>query len=321
MPRASRPPTPTPSAPRPPSITKTDNDGDLGHDATARPCRERPITYTIVASNTGPSKATGAIGHRSSGPQPDHQPPTPGRPPARRGHRLQRLGSGQHQRLCDHPGSAARSPTRWWPSSVLGHRHPVQHGHRLGLRRHHGHAPPTPTPSSPKATLAITKTDNDGGSSIPRPGHGRAGRPPSPTPSWSRTPGRRPPPGRRSTDPLALNPAITSDTWTATATGGATGFSASGSGSISDSRHHPCRGLGHLHGGGRHQPSATGTLTNTATASASDASTVTATDTDTLSAQATLAITNTDGVSSIVAGTSDTYTIVVSNPGLRTPPT
>src|SRR6202034_4127052 len=61
--------------------------------------------------------------------------------------------------------------------------------------------------------------------------------------------------------------------------------------------------------------SATGTLSNSATASASDASSVSATDTDTLNAQATLAITKTDGVSSVTAGTSDTYTIVVSNTG------
>ena len=54
---------------------------------------------------------------------------------------------------------------------------------------------------------------------------------------------------------------------------------------------------------------------NTATASASDASTVTATDTDALTAQATLAITKTDGVTSVVAGSSDTYAIVVSNSG------
>ena len=61
--------------------------------------------------------------------------------------------------------------------------------------------------------------------------------------------------------------------------------------------------------------SATGTLTNTATVAATDASTVTATDTDTLNAKANLTITNTDGVSSIVAGTADTYTVVVTNTG------
>ena len=42
---------------------------------------------------------------------------------------------------------------------------------------------------------------------------------------------------------------------------------------------------------------------------------MTATDTDTLTAQATLAITKTDGVTSVTAGTTDTYTVVVSNTG------
>jgi len=59
----------------------------------------------------------------------------------------------------------------------------------------------------------------------------------------------------------------------------------------------------------------TGTLSNTATANASDATTVSATDADTFNSQATLTITKTDDVSSVVAGTSDTYTIVVSNTG------
>ena len=57
------------------------------------------------------------------------------------------------------------------------------------------------------------------------------------------------------------------------------------------------------------------TYVDTATASASDATSVSATDTDTLSSSATLAITNTDGVSSVVAGTADTYTIGVTNSG------
>jgi uncharacterized repeat protein (TIGR01451 family) len=68
-------------------------------------------------------------------------------------------------------------------------------------------------------------------------------------------------------------------------------------------------------------PSATGTLSNTVTVappagttdtnSANDA----ATDTDTLTPQADLAITKTDGVTTVAAGTSDTYTIVVTNTG------
>ena len=63
-------------------------------------------------------------------------------------------------------------------------------------------------------------------------------------------------------------------------------------------------------------PGSTGTAyLNTASASASDAATVSASDTDTLTTQANLAVTTTDGVSSVVAGTPDTYTIVASNTG------
>jgi uncharacterized repeat protein (TIGR01451 family) len=68
-------------------------------------------------------------------------------------------------------------------------------------------------------------------------------------------------------------------------------------------------------------PSATGTLDNTATITAPAGVTDTnpannsATDTDTLTPQGDLAITKTDGVTSVVPGTPNTYTIVVSNSG------
>ena len=66
---------------------------------------------------------------------------------------------------------------------------------------------------------------------------------------------------------------------------------------------------------------ATGNLVNTATVTAPSGFTDTnltnnsATDSDTITPQGDLSITKTDGVSSVVAGTSDTYTIVVSNNG------
>src|SRR6202034_3732912 len=116
-------------------------------------------------------------------------------------------------------------------------------------------------------------------------------------------------------DPLALNPAIASDTWTATGSGGATGYSASGTGNIGDSLTIPAGGSVTYTVTAAIRSSATGTLVNTATASASDASTVTATDSDSLSPHATLGITKTDGVTSIAAATTDTYTMVVSNTG------
>src|SRR4029079_9630055 len=68
-------------------------------------------------------------------------------------------------------------------------------------------------------------------------------------------------------------------------------------------------------------PAATGTLTNTAHVSPPDGVTDptqgnnNATDTDTLTPRADLAVTKTDGVTSAVPGTQNTYTIVVSNNG------
>ena len=68
-------------------------------------------------------------------------------------------------------------------------------------------------------------------------------------------------------------------------------------------------------------PSATGALVTTATVTAPigtddpDLNNNTATDTDTIALIADLAITKTDGVSSVVAGTSTTYNIIVRNNG------
>jgi uncharacterized repeat protein (TIGR01451 family) len=71
-------------------------------------------------------------------------------------------------------------------------------------------------------------------------------------------------------------------------------------------------------------PSATGTLVTTATVDPPagetdpDLTNNSATDTDALTPEADLAITKTDGVTTVVPGTSDTYTIIVSNNGSST---
>ncbi len=146
-------------------------------------------------------------------------------------------------------------------------------------------------------------------------------------------------------------PAIfTGATWTATTTGGATGFTASGSGNINDTVTIPNGSTityvvtGTISGavtgtlsntatvtapGGSADPtpgnnSATGTLSNTATVSAPGGVTDptpgnnSATDTDTLTPSIDLAITKTDGKTSAVPGTSDIYTIVGTNNGPST---
>jgi len=125
-------------------------------------------------------------------------------------------------------------------------------------------------------------------------------------------------------DPVTVIHAIGSDTWTATSTGGATGYSSSGSGSIDDIVTIPAGGSITYTVVASVNASATGTLSNSVTVTPpasfanlnplSSFGSVSASDTDTLS-HAVLAVTDSDGASSVGAGSSDTYTIVVTNSG------
>jgi uncharacterized repeat protein (TIGR01451 family) len=127
-------------------------------------------------------------------------------------------------------------------------------------------------------------------------------------------------------DPVTSIHDLISDTWTATASGGATGFTPSGSGSIDDAVSIPAGGSVTYTVVATINSNATGTFSNTVSLIplgdftntnplANPGGEVSATDSDTLSAEANLAVTDTDGVSSIVAGGADTYTIVVTNEG------
>src|SRR6185437_15550986 len=109
--------------------------------------------------------------------------------------------------------------------------------------------------------------------------------------------------------------------WTASGTSG-TSFTASGSGNIAATVSIPAGGSITYTASGTVSSAATGTLSNTASASVAAATTTdplpgnnSATDSDTLTPQADLAVTKTDGKTTQVPGTSDTYTIVVSNGG------
>jgi uncharacterized repeat protein (TIGR01451 family) len=119
----------------------------------------------------------------------------------------------------------------------------------------------------------------------------------------------------------ALPAGVSGDSWTATASGGATGFSASGTGNLSDTVNLPAGSSIVYSLVADVSASATGSLVNTATVGAPagvsdpNASNNSATDTDAISAQADLAITKSDGTSSLVPATSTTYTIKVSNFG------
>src|SRR5438094_185520 len=117
-------------------------------------------------------------------------------------------------------------------------------------------------------------------------------------------------------------PAIfTRVTFTATQSGGALGFEATGTGNINDTVTMPAGSVITYKASGKVSSSATGTLSNTATVTASpdvpDANTAnnTATDSDTITFRADLRVTVNDGKTATVAGAKNTYTIVVTNGG------
>jgi uncharacterized repeat protein (TIGR01451 family) len=109
--------------------------------------------------------------------------------------------------------------------------------------------------------------------------------------------------------------------YTAKQTGGADGFSASGSGNISDIVNMPAASKITYTAKGKLSSVATGTLVNTATvvvpAGVSDPNigNNSATDSDSIILKADLKITVNDGKAAAVAGTKNTYTIVVTNAG------
>lgn len=112
-------------------------------------------------------------------------------------------------------------------------------------------------------------------------------------------------------------PAVLTCTWTCVGAGSGT-CPASGSGNINASVSLPVGGTTTFTANCAIAASATGSLTNTATVSSAIDTTPgnnSATDTDTLTPRADLAITKTDGVTSVFAGGSTTYTITASNSG------
>jgi uncharacterized repeat protein (TIGR01451 family) len=114
-------------------------------------------------------------------------------------------------------------------------------------------------------------------------------------------------------------PAVLTCNWTCVGAGGGT-CTAAGSGNLNDTVNLPVGGSVTYTASCAINASATGTLSNTATVSGGatgDPTTAnnSATDTDTLTPQADLAITKTDGVTTVTAGGSTTYTITASNAG------
>jgi uncharacterized repeat protein (TIGR01451 family) len=141
--------------------------------------------------------------------------------------------------------------------------------------------------------VTITMTDNDGGSSlVPTTGTAQAGTPITYTITASNS-GPGPVSGAEIYDPLSVHRTLTNPTWTVTGTGGATGFTPSGSGSIDDIVSIPAGGSITYTVAATISSSASGTLSNTVTLTPpvdftntnplTDDGSVNATDTDTIS--------------------------------------
>jgi uncharacterized repeat protein (TIGR01451 family) len=114
---------------------------------------------------------------------------------------------------------------------------------------------------------------------------------------------------------------FTAVTFTATQSGGATGFAASGTGNINNTVDMPSGSKITYTAKGKVSSAAAGNLSDTAQVTVFDGvldpntANNSATDSDSITSKADLKVTITDGKTAAVAGTKDTYTIVVTNAG------
>src|SRR5204863_8799489 len=114
---------------------------------------------------------------------------------------------------------------------------------------------------------------------------------------------------------------FTGVTFSATETGGAYGFTITGSGNIKNTVTMPPGSSITYKASGKLSAAATGTVSDTASVTApsgisdSNLANNSATDTDNITIQADLKVTVTDGKASATPGTQDIYTIVVTNVG------
>ncbi|WP_395682014.1 hypothetical protein, partial [Dokdonella sp.] len=285
------------------SITKTDG------SATATP--GAPITYTITASNAGPSNAIGAT-------VADTLPVTIS------GATWTCTGTGGG--TCPASGNGNINATVNLPSGgsvtfvVTG---TISAGATGTLSNTATIAAPAgvtdPVPGnnsatdtdtlSPSADLLITKSD---GATTATPGSAI---------TYTITASNAGPSNATGATVADTLPAtISGATWTCIGAGGGT-CPASGSGNINATVNLPSGGSVTFTVSGTISASATGTLSNTATVTAPAGVTDptpadnSATDTDTLTPNADLSITKTDGVASATPGNAVTYTITVSNAG------
>ncbi len=305
--------------PTPGNNSATDTDtltpqADLAITKTDGAATEVPgtsITYTIVASNAGPSTATGATVADTFGAALTGMTWTC---VAAGGASCPASGSGNISALVSLPvgGTATFTATGTVSASATG-----TLVNTATITAPGGVTDPTPGNNSAtdtdtlsaQADLAVTKTD---GSVTATPGAGIA------YTIVASNAGPSTAAGATVTDTFGA--ALTGMTWTCAAAGGAS-CPASGSGNIGAAVTLPVGGTATFTATGTVSATATGSLVNTATVAAPGGVTDptpgnnSATDTDTLTPQADLAITKTDGSATATPGAAITYTIVAGNAG------
>ena len=283
------------------AITKTDG------VASATPGGS--VTYTIVASNAGPSSATGST-------VADTFPASltcTWTCSGAGGGTCTAAGSGNINDAANLPSGGSATYTASCAVSAGATGSLVN---TATVTAPGGVTDPTPGNNSatdtdalgPSADLAITKTD------------GVASATPGGSVTYTIVASNAGPSSATGSTVADTFPASLTCTWTCSGSGGGT-CTAAGSGNINDSANLPSGGSATYTASCAVSAGATGSLVNTATVTAPGGVTDptpgnnSATDTDTLNASADLAITKTDGVTSATPGGSVTYTIVASNLG------
>jgi len=283
------------------AITKTDG------VTTATPGGS--VTYTITASNAGPSNATGSTVSDTF--------------PASLTCTWTCVGAGGG--TCTASGSGniagtvnlpAGGSVTYTASCTISASATGTLSNTATVTAPAGVTDPTPGNNSatdsdtlaPQANLAITKTD---GVTTATPGG---------SVTYTITASNAGPANATGSTVSDTFPASLTCTWTCVGAGGGT-CTASGSGNIADTVSLPAGGSVTYTASCTISAAATGTLANTATVTTPAGVTDptpgnnSATDTDTLAPQADLAITKTDGVTTAAPGGSVTYTITASNAG------
>jgi uncharacterized repeat protein (TIGR01451 family) len=283
------------------AITKTDG----VHTATPG----GSVTYTITASNAGPSNATGAT-------VADTFPASLTCNWTCTGAGGGTCTAGGSGNLNDTVNLPAGSSVTYTASCTISSLATGTLSNTATVTAPGGVTDPTPGNNSatdtdtlaPSADLAITKTD---GVTTASPGG---------SVTYTITASNAGPSNATGATVADTFPASLTCNWTCTGAGGGT-CTAGGSGNLNDTVNLPAGGNVTYTASCTISSLATGTLSNTATVAAPGGVTDptpgnnSATDTDTLAASADLAITKTDGVTTATPGGSVTYTITASNAG------